>query len=333
MRVIEPDVETGRDLGWDNVVSRVARIDARHLQVRRSEMCCSIIEAQRRQPIKHARQTAQRVDCLIRISDVPLSACDEQPAVQTAASADLDHLAKRSRVGWLAEQAVVRPLAMRRHPVEHLSSAIDGRAFFIASNEKADRASRRDAGAQEIKRRGNHAGNAAFHINRAAPPEFASFDNPGKRRMGPGRDVAWWDHIDMSSKTQMRAAFADPGIQVIDIRGIRRAEHKPMAREAGRFQRLLNDIKRCAAIGRDAGATDQIGGQSHWIGEFRIGDFAHSCGYRRGRLWLSTLVTPGAERVPDVLASESCCARPGHLSSFKNVAGNPDVDAPFLDLL
>ena len=72
----------------------------------------------------------------MRIGDVALHTCHLEPAVQAATPPDLDRLAEALGVGRLADQAMIRPLALLLHPGEHLTRAVDGGPFLIAGDEK-----------------------------------------------------------------------------------------------------------------------------------------------------------------------------------------------------
>src|SRR5262249_61218547 len=68
-----------------------------------------------------------------------LSAGNHEAPIEAAAPADLDRLPKPRGVGRLAEERMVRLLAVGGHPIEHLARAVDCRTFFVAGDEQADR--------------------------------------------------------------------------------------------------------------------------------------------------------------------------------------------------
>src|SRR5450432_1795607 len=127
----------------------------------------------------------------MRIGDMALHAIDMERAGLRAAPADLDAVAQRFEIGGLAQYAVVEGLAARRRPLQELDGAVDGDAFLIAGDEKRDRAfavgSRLAAMGRQMRKHGRDAaGDAALHVDRAAPIEEAVLDLAGKRAVAPG---------------------------------------------------------------------------------------------------------------------------------------------------
>ena len=74
----------------------------------------------------------------MRIGDMALLAVHHQTTRQRPATTDFDHIAQAFRVGWLAQNAMVKPLAARFSPFEQFNGAVDGRAFLITRDEKCN---------------------------------------------------------------------------------------------------------------------------------------------------------------------------------------------------
>ena len=69
---------------------------------------------------------------------MPLLTLHHQTTRQRPATTDFDHIAQAFRVGWLAQNAMVKPLAARFSPFEQFNGAVDGRAFLITRDEKCN---------------------------------------------------------------------------------------------------------------------------------------------------------------------------------------------------
>src|SRR5208337_3023789 len=108
----------------------------------------------------------------MRVGDVALTAMQRQPPGQRAAPADLDRVAERLRAGRLADQAMIKALALRQRPVDELFRPVDRGAFLVAGDEKADRAGKRMA-RDEAESRRHRRSEPALHVAGAAPPELA----------------------------------------------------------------------------------------------------------------------------------------------------------------
>src|SRR6185437_163226 len=111
---------------------------------------------------------------------------DDQLAVERAAPADLDGVAERFDVAWLAQQAMVEFLAALGRPLQKLRRAVDRDAFFVAGDQKRDRSLsvflRLAAARAQVIEHGRHrASNAAFHVDRATAVKFGAVRFTGKR--------------------------------------------------------------------------------------------------------------------------------------------------------
>src|SRR6185312_4436820 len=131
-------------------------------------------------------QPADRVFRALRISNMALLAGDDQMAIERAAPADLDGVAKFFLIAWLAEDAVVESLAALGGPGEKLRGAVDRDALLVAGDQERDRAFGLAAvGGEVIERSGDRAGDAAFHVHRPAPEQFGVVGFARERRMLP----------------------------------------------------------------------------------------------------------------------------------------------------
>ena len=110
---------------------------------------------------------------------------------------------------------MVELLAARGRPLQQLDGAVDRDAFLVAGDQERDRAFRLAAvGREVVERRGDLAGDRAFHVDRAAAVEHAFVDLARERRMAPARLVARRHHVGMAGEHQMRRGGADARVEI-----------------------------------------------------------------------------------------------------------------------
>ena len=124
--------------------------------------------------------------------------------------------------------------------------------------------------AEMVEHGGERAGDAAFHVDRAAAVQLAAGDLAGKWRMRPGLLVARRHHVGMAGEHQMRRSRADARVEVLDVVGAGLAERHAVHGEAGRLQRLFEKGERAAFRRRDRRAAQQIAGDGDGIGGHRL---------------------------------------------------------------
>ena len=107
-----------------------------------------------------------------------------------------------------------------------------------------------------IEDRGDRAGDAAFHVDGAAPVHLTAGNLAGKWRMLPSLFVARRHHVGVARENQVRCGRADTRIEVFHVVGPGFAERHAMHDEAGRFQCLFEKRKR-ATLGRGYRLTAQ----------------------------------------------------------------------------
>ena len=113
---------------------------------------------------------------------------------------------------------MVEFLAARRHPLQQLDGAVDGDVFLVAGDQERDRAFWLAAIVGEIlQHRGDAAGDAALHVDRAAAVQQAVLHLAGERAMRPGGFVARRHHVGMAGKGDVRRFSADAGIEIVDV--------------------------------------------------------------------------------------------------------------------
>jgi hypothetical protein len=133
-------------------------------------------------------------------------------------------------------------------PFEKLHRAVDGDAFFVAGDEKRDRALRLSAGrAEMVEDRRSRASDAALHVDGATAIKHAIDHFAGKRRMVPCRIIAGRDHIGVASKDEMRRTRTDPGIKILDRYRARLGERDAMHGKTGALEHAF-EIGKCAAF-------------------------------------------------------------------------------------
>ena len=187
--------------------------------MRRIEMGAAFIE-RRLQRGNERDQPADRIVGAMRISDVTLTAGDDQRAAERAAPARLDGVAENLDVARLAEDAVIEGLAVFGRPLQQLDRAVDRNTLFIAGDQKRNRTllRRAAAGVEIVQRRGDEASDAALHVNGAAAVNLVAGQLAGKRRMMPGCLVARRHDVGMPSEHQIGLFVADASVKVFDRR-------------------------------------------------------------------------------------------------------------------
>src|ERR1700722_2280795 len=124
------------------------------------------------------------------VGDMALLADQRQSPGERTAPRMFHHIAELFAARRLAENAMVETLAFRPGPVEQLGRPVDGDAFFIAGDEKRDRALERSFAGDVAQRRGDRSGDAALHVARAATPDHAVGDHARERIEAPFGDIA-----------------------------------------------------------------------------------------------------------------------------------------------
>ena len=222
-------------------------------------MIVALIQQVRREGAQHRQQARDRVAGELRVGDVALDAGESELGVQTAAAADLDHLAEFSRIGRLTHQAVVDDFAVCAHPVQHLDRAIDRDAFLIAGNQQADRARHLAAARrQELRESFDETRDGAFHVRRTAAKERIVDDLAGERILRPGVTLADRHHVGMAGVAKVGCRRAEPGIEIVDFRLAFGGEPQAVAGKPEGGQRAFEDVERALVARRHAFAANQL---------------------------------------------------------------------------
>ena len=195
-----------------------------------------------------------------------LHAVDMERAGLRAAAADLDAVAEHFDIRRLAEHAMIEFLAALRAPLQQLDGAVDRNVLFVAGDQKRDRAFGLAAIVfQIVEHRGDAAGDAALHVDRAAAIEETVLHFARERAERPCGFVTGRHHVGMAGKGDVRRFRADAGVEVVDIGGAGLAEGDAMHLEAGVFQQTFEDAER-AGIGRgDRWAADEVAGNGNGV--------------------------------------------------------------------
>ena len=136
------------------------------------------------------------------------------------------------------------------------AGAIDCRAFFVASNDEADRSGIGWNFVQRCDKRRD----AALHIDRPAPMQQVTAHFRYERASDPA--FSRGNNIKMSGKSEMAAAALADGEQIFGWTavcgvGVAFASHEPLNDKPKRDQHCLKRIKNRAAGGCNAFAGDQ----------------------------------------------------------------------------
>src|SRR5262249_61064264 len=106
---------------------------------------------------------------------------DLEFGIETAAPPDLDRLSEAPRISRLAEQTMIRTLAMLLHPLQHLARAVDRHALLVSGDEQADGAVDVPTPRLGIVERGcGEAGDRPLHVRCASAVEAAAGEPRGK---------------------------------------------------------------------------------------------------------------------------------------------------------
>jgi hypothetical protein len=107
----------------------------------------------------------------------------------------------------LAEHAMIEFLAALGAPLQQLDGAVDGNVFLVAGDQKRNRAFWLAAIVGEIlQHRGDAAGDAALHVDRAAAIEETVLHLAGERAERPCGFVAGRHHVGMPAKVMCGAS-------------------------------------------------------------------------------------------------------------------------------
>ena len=98
-----------------------------------------------------------------------LLAFDGQVAGQRAATAVFNHIAQFVHGGRFADDAVVDKLVARFQYIDDFGRTVQRVALFVGSNQKRNAALVVGMFGNEAFAGGNEAGDAGFHVRRAAP--------------------------------------------------------------------------------------------------------------------------------------------------------------------
>ena len=152
----------------------------------------------------------------------------------------------------------------RGQPVQHFDRAVDGGAFLVAGDQKADRALfRRAVFGDPGEGGGGEGGDAALHVGGAAPNNFAIDNFAAERIDPPFLRVAGRHHIGMAGEQQKGRAVADAGVEIVDVRRAGFGKGQAMGVEPGGVQSRLKHVERAGVGGGNGRAADQGAGQRH----------------------------------------------------------------------
>src|SRR5690242_19813331 len=113
-----------------------------------------------------------------------LRAAHGDARIERAAATDLDRIAGANLRRRFADDAMVEPLSFLGKPAEHLRSAVDRDAFFVAGDEKADRTVRL-ASCEKSLRGGDKGRDRRLHVGCAAAKKRSVVDHCGERIVTP----------------------------------------------------------------------------------------------------------------------------------------------------
>src|SRR5579883_3373108 len=139
MAVVEADIEAGAGGCRNNIMRRVASIDAGDLEIGWLEMLAAFIEGLRLQERKRLDERWQRIFRFLRISRMALNTSHPKLGAERTSAANLDGIPYKDLGSAFAEDAAVGLLCSSTKPVNDLFCAVNRRAFLIGGDKKADR--------------------------------------------------------------------------------------------------------------------------------------------------------------------------------------------------
>ncbi len=164
------------------------------------------------------------------------------------------------RAGGLADERCGKALAALCRPLEQLDGAVHRVALLIPGDEEGEPPAEAAAAPRhEAERRGDHGGEPAFHVDRAAAEEHAVDDLRRERRMPPALLRPRRHHVDMAGKRQMPLALPDRGEEILNRIASGRLEARPLDRKASGRKKTLDDVEGGAHRRRDARGANQCG--------------------------------------------------------------------------
>ncbi len=113
--------------------------------------------------------------------------------------------------------------------------------------------------------RRDEGGDRSLHVDGTTAAQRAVTNRRGERIEGPGFGCAGRHHISMAGKTEIGAAVAAPGVEIVNWLITATAKDQPMADEAKPLQCRGDDVERAFVLRGDAGPADQRGGQRRRI--------------------------------------------------------------------
>ena len=190
------------------------------------------------------------------IRDMALRARDGNPHVHRTATADFHHVAQAVDAGRFADEAIIRDAIACLHMGDQCPCAVDGRPFFVARDDQADRA----CILGDVMQRSNKGGDAALHIDSAASMQQIALNLWHKRVASPA--IAGRHDIDVTSKRKVLSACRTNGEQIFNRRamcgvGIVFARNKAFDGKAQRNKHIFKRVKNRASGRCDAFASDQ----------------------------------------------------------------------------
>src|SRR5690606_33810028 len=120
--------------------------------------------------------------------------------------------------GRLTDDRGVPLLAAPSRPFEQLDGTVDGGAFLVAGDQQRDRALERALFGDVTGDGCDEAGNAALHVDRAAPVHETVGYLGGKGWMRPCRLVANRHDVGVTGEHQVRAVAGQARVEVLDVR-------------------------------------------------------------------------------------------------------------------
>ena len=240
----ETEVEARYQFAGEHVGRPRVGLHLDDLEAGRREMLVAFVERRRVHVREHRGEALNRVLRQGRVGDVALFAVDGHGGAQRPAPPHPQGVAELFRAGWLSHHAPVDRFVAGAQRVHHAAGAVPRRAFFVAGDEKRQRAAVFGVFAGKVDAGADHGRDAGFHVGGAPALEPAVIEFRLERIVVPVFQRPRGHHVGVAGEAQHRRIAAVPRPQVGDL-----AEGHVLDAEAGLFQHAADQFLATAVRG------------------------------------------------------------------------------------
>ena len=242
-------IEARLEFARDDVGCARAGVQIRDLKARGLEIFVAGVPFSRREFGECRRERVHRIFGLMRIGHVALHAVHGEAARERTAATDLDGVADGLFARGFADDAIVDAFAAGVEGLDDALGAIDRGAFFVAGDQKCDRAAVARMGADEFFGGGDHGRETAFHVGRAASVEHAIADGRHEGVAAPFFEWPGRHDVGMACEAEQWPLATPDRPKILDVAVTQRFDGEPQ-----RLETLTHDLL-TAGIGRGDGVA------------------------------------------------------------------------------